>query len=248
MLCNSPATWRLLRILVIVQLVPTVWAILFNPPVNPVYQTHVILGLNTDHFLRGAIWQPLTYALIHGNWLHLFTNCLGILLFGAKLEQYLTRSNYWFVILLAVLGGSVSFLCFDLFTHSIEIPQTIVGSSAVCFALLLLMTTLSPDSRFLPFFTGRLLGLAAIASSLILALLNPNLPTGFLAELGSSLETAISADLFKISHACHFGGALVGLIYGKWLLRPRISLAKLRKARKKRELIEQRNAGLLRKR
>jgi membrane associated rhomboid family serine protease len=40
---------------------------------------------------------------------------------------------------------------------------------------------------------------------------------------------------FRIGHACHFGGGLAGWIYGRWLLRPRVSLKQLERSRARRE-------------
>ncbi len=115
-------------------------------------------------------------------------------------------------------------------------PPTLVGSSAICFGFLVFLTTLSPESKFLPLFvSGRSIGLGIILANLILALLNPDLPTGPLAEGGRYLSENGSEDIFKVSHACHLGGSLAGLLYAKWLLRPRVTLAKLQRARKKKE-------------
>ena len=117
-----------------------------------------------------------------------------------------------------------------------EAPLTLVGSSAICFGLLALLTTLSPDSKFLPLFlSGRSIGIGIILANLVLALLNPDLPTGPLARLGKQLAAGHLEGLFQISHACHLGGSLAGFIYGKYLLRPRVTLKSLMREREKRE-------------
>jgi membrane associated rhomboid family serine protease len=41
--------------------------------------------------------------------------------------------------------------------------------------------------------------------------------------------------MFKVSHACHLGGSLAGYISGKYLLRPRVTIETLRRAREKQE-------------
>jgi membrane associated rhomboid family serine protease len=41
--------------------------------------------------------------------------------------------------------------------------------------------------------------------------------------------------VFDIGHACHFGGALTGWLLARAILRPRVSLAKLRAQRRRRE-------------
>jgi membrane associated rhomboid family serine protease len=40
---------------------------------------------------------------------------------------------------------------------------------------------------------------------------------------------------FDLGHACHFGGGVAGWLYGRWLLRPRVSLERLRRDRERHE-------------
>ena len=197
---------------------------------------NALFGLNLAEIQEGRIWQPLTYGLIHGNWSHLILNCGAILIFGSKLEQFISRRSFWLLTLYSILAGGLCFLTGEYFSNSTGLPLTLIGSSAVCFSFLLFMTTLSPDSRFLPLFTsGRMIGTAVIVSTFLLALMNPDLPTGPLADLGEQLPKLGFSNVFQISHACHFGGALVGLLYGKWLLRPRVTLESLKRARERKE-------------
>jgi membrane associated rhomboid family serine protease len=49
--------------------------------------------------------------------------------------------------------------------------------------------------------------------------------------------------VFAMGHACHFGGGLAGWLYGRWLLRPRVTLERLRRDRKRREASEAKRAG-----
>lgn len=236
---NSPATWLLVRILFIVQLVPVVWD-LVRPPAHSYPDklsiAQIFLGLRKDHFLSGDYWQPFSYAFIHGNFLHLVLNAAAIILLGAKLEHIVTKRSYWLMCLYAVLAGGFLFLLFTPSPSATSSPQTLVGSSAICFAFLVFLTTVSPESKFLPLFlSGKTLGIAIVVANLSLALLNPDLPTGSLARLGRYLSETYFPKMFQIGHACHLGGSLVGLLYGKWLLRPRVTLESLRKAREKSE-------------
>lgn len=234
---EASATWQLFRILLIVQAVPVIWDLAFPPePSAPgkLEQAQTLLGLSKPYFLAGDFWQPLTYALIHGNWTHLLLNGAAILLLGAKVEHIVGKRSFRLIALAAALAGGFLFLPF---THSgTANAQTLVGSSAVCFAFLVLLTTLSPESRFLPLFvSGKSIGIGIILANLILALLNPDLPTGPLARLGAYLSGHTFPGLFRIGHACHLGGALVGYFAGKYFLRPRVTLKSLRRAREKRE-------------
>lgn len=234
---DAMATWQILRILIIIQAVPFIWDLVFPPghsAPDKLTQAQILLGLAKPNFLAGAFWQPLTYALIHADWPHLLLNGAAILLLGSKLEHIAGRKTIRLVALLAAIVGGLLFLALSQDISPRETDR-LVGSSAVCFAFLVMLTTLSPESRFLPFFvSGKWLGMGVILANLILALLNPDLPTGALARVGSQLSDHFPG-FFRIGHACHLGGSLAGFFAGRFLLRPRVTIQSLRRAREKRE-------------
>lgn len=231
-LWHSPASWTLLGVLLIAQCLPEIWALLPPQEISSAFrlnQIHEALGLNESNFFSGHLWQLGSYTLIHGGWTHFFLNSAAILLLGSKLEHIISKRSFTFLCCYAAIAGGLMFLLLN------GSSQTLVGSSSICFALLLCLTTLSPDSRFLPvFLSGRSLGALIIIANLTLALLNPELQIEPLAKLSAELNKSFE-NLFNVSHACHFGGSITGWLYGKYLLRPRVSLARLRKAREKAE-------------
>ena len=231
---HSPSTWMLVRILFLMQGIPVIWSLIVPHGPDKLSQIQDLLGLTKTDFFSGQIWQPVSYSLIHVNWPHMAVNAATILLFGSKLEHIVSKPTFWMLSLFAAIAGGLLYL--PLSYHGGPVPPTLVGSSAICFAFLVLLTTVSPESKFLPvFISGRTLGLAIILANLILALLNPELSTGRLAAWGQQLSDHGLGDLFKISHACHLGGSLAGYFYGKWLLRPRVTLKSLQRARAKKE-------------
>lgn len=236
---NAPCSWMLIRILIIIQLVPFLWDLI--APAQPgvlakLPQAQAILGLKKDLFLSGDFWQLTSHALIHATWPHLLLNATAILLLGSKIEHIAGKKTFWLLSLTAATFGGALFLIISPHGASFSGQQTLVGSSAIVFAFLLLLTTLSPESRFLPLFlSGKSLGAALILANLILALSHPHLPTGPFARFGRHLTTHGFADLFLVSHTCHLGGSIAGYLFGKYLLRPRVSLASLKRERQKRE-------------
>ncbi|MFM2197684.1 MAG: hypothetical protein RLZZ505_1116 [Verrucomicrobiota bacterium] len=233
---SAPATWQLIRTLIIIQAVPVLWNLSVPPDpygTDKLSQAQALLGLTRSYFLAGDFWQPFTYAIIHANWQHLLLNGAAIVLLGSKIEHIVGKRTFRSVALLAALAGGLVFLL--LTPVGIVNPETLVGSSALCFAFLVLLTTLSPESRFLPvFLSGKSLGAGIILANLTLALLHPGLDTGPLARLGAKWGESIPG-LFQINHACHLGGSLAGWLAGRFLLRPRVTIRSLRKAREKRE-------------
>ncbi len=234
---DAKATWSLVYFLILGQAGPCVWDLIV-PGAEKLFLAQRSFGLTENAFLSGSFWQLLSYGLIHGNWPHLIANAACILLLGPKLEHIVPRKIFWLLALSSVIAGGACFMLLtpaELAIPDID-PPILVGASAICFGFLVLLTTLSPESKFLPLFlSGKTIGLAIILANLTLALLNPDLPTGPLARWGKWISENGPAGLFQVSHACHLGGALAGYLCGKYLLRPRISLASLKRAREKRE-------------
>jgi membrane associated rhomboid family serine protease len=102
--------------------------------------------------------------------------------------------------------------------------------------LLLLLTTLSPQSRMLPLpVSAKSLGLGVLLAELMLALIDPALGLPGLSLAGRTLTAHGVGGWFQMGHACHVGGGLAGWLYGRWILRSRVSLNELRCDRARRE-------------
>ncbi len=194
------------------------------------------MGLNRAGISNGKFWQILTYGLLHGGWIHAGLNALFVVLIGSRIEHMAGRAVVSKTILGGVIGGG--------FLHLVMVPNhadgpILVGLSGGCIALLLLLTTLSPDSRMMPLpISGRNLGLGILTAELILTLINPILKIPFFSDLGNFLVERDLGHFFQIAHACHLGGGLTGWILGRWLLRPRITREHLQQARRAREANE----------
>jgi membrane associated rhomboid family serine protease len=190
-------------------------------------------GLTRGSFLSGKVWQVVSYAFLHGSWIHVVANTGCLLMLGTRLEYYLGSHKLLKTICFGVLGGAVAHLGF---AAAGENAGPLVGSSAACFGLLILITTLSPESRMWPLpVSGRHLGLGLMAGSALLALIDPSLELPIFSQAGQWMVRRGLGSWFLIGHACHLGGGIAGWLYGRWLLRPRVTLERLRLERARRE-------------
>jgi membrane associated rhomboid family serine protease len=180
------------------------------------------LGLGRQELAAGGVWRLFSYAFLHGSWLHVGLNAALIVGVGSRIESMAGHAVAVRVMLAGLLGGGLF--------HVMLAPGLLVGFSGAAVALVLLLVTLSPESRMFPLpVSGKSLGIGIIVAELFLALLNPELGVPWLASLGKGMESM--GALFQIGHACHLGGGLAGWGVGRWLLRPRVSLASLQRER-----------------
>jgi membrane associated rhomboid family serine protease len=92
-------------------------------------------------------WGLLTYALLHGSFLHLLFNAIGLFMFGPPVEARLGGRRFAGLLLAATLGGSL--LSLALVPLAGDAP--IVGASAAVFGVMLAFVLEWPDAPVLIF-------------------------------------------------------------------------------------------------
>ncbi len=179
------------------------------------------LGLHLENWNPGIIWRIATYAFVHGNTVHLALNLAGLLIIGPKVERIGGFATLMKVFFAGAFIGGVA--------HLVLAPPEqrgipLVGASGGITALLLWLTTASPDAKTWPVkVSGRSLGLGVIlAEACLLA--------------GAWLLR--EEDFGPIAHACHLGGAIIGWAMARRLLRSSPKLEDLRKERARREFAD----------
>lgn len=235
---DLPGLNMMTAVVVVLFLIQVCLEIAGGPTGAPAY--YLVLGLSWGGFSQGQLWQLVTYALLHGDWFHLLINVLMLWLVGGRVIHILGTGKCFQIIVFGVLGGGLFHLLTGiLMLRTGYMESQLVGISGACLALLLTLTTLSPDSRMWPVpVSGKNLGLGIIFAELILWLIQPGLGLPFFSQLG---ERAIAlggegvAAMFRISHACHVGGALAGWWVARRLLAPTPSLEALQQMREERE-------------
>lgn len=232
-LARSQATWCWVLGILAIECVVTAVG---GQDRQPAWSWFTTFGLSREGVFSGKIWQIISYGFLHGGWWHLAINGGFLLLMGSRIEHMAGRPALAKALLFGVAGGA--------FAHLLLAPggadaPLLVGLSGGCLSLLLLLVTLSPQSRMMPLpVSGRNLGLGILSAELALALVNPALGIPGLSHLGLALEALGMGGLFEMGHACHFGGGVAGWLFGRWLLRPRISLTSLRRDRERREAVD----------
>ncbi len=175
-----------------------------------------LLGLSREGIAAGEAWQLASHALLHGGWVHAALNVTLLMTAGSRIERISGGGELMKVFAAGAIGGGLFFLLFP--PPAPGIP--LVGASGAVFALILWLTTASPDSRMWPVpVSARNLGLGLLLASGGLAIATPWLAGGE----------------FPVAHSCHFGGALAGWLMARRHLRSPVDLQQLQKERARRE-------------
>jgi len=138
-------------------------------------------------------WQLLSYALLHGDMLHLFFNMLGLWMFGSEIERLWGGRRYTHFLLACILAAALVQLAVTMLTGS-KVPT--VGASGALFGLLLAFGMLFPNRTIMPLFPP----IPMKARTFVFVFGGLELTLGFLGGTG-------------IAHFAHLGGML-----GAWLL------------------------------
>jgi len=221
-IAKSPLTLVLLALLAVVHVVSLA-------AIDDLHGFHLAVGLSREGMKALAWWQMPAYAWLHGGWAHLAMNGVLLLVVGSRLEQVIGSWGMLKVLMLGVLCGGLLHLALS--------RSVVIGASGGVLALLLCYTTLSSESVLLvPLrMSARNLGRGLLIASVVLTLLDPEHGAPLFARAGRAISDIGLESLFRISHACHLGGALAGWCCARWILRPRVSLSRLQRDRARRE-------------
>ena len=166
-------------------------------------------ALQPSAILHGQnLWTLFTHMLVHGSILHLFVNMFVLFSLGSLCERIIGRKRFfWLYILAGVFAGILAALSAGLAGHGFwarifgSPDDYMVGASGAIFALAGLLMVLLPRLRFsiifLPFFS---------------------LPAYVMVPIVLVLTWVLSfAAGWHVGNVAHFGGFIVGLIYGYYL-------------------------------
>ena len=152
------------------------------------------------------VWQPITYAFLHGSLQHLFFNMLALYMFGGDVEQLLGVRRYTIYYFACVLGAAAAQLV--VMGQMEGPPHATLGASGGVFGLLLAFGMAYPQRR-------------------IMLLFPPiPMPAWLFVTLYGVLELylGVTGSGQGVAHFAHLGGMAAGyvlLVYWRGRPRPR---------------------------
>ncbi len=166
-------------------------------------------ALQPTAILQGKyLWTLFIHMFVHGGLLHLFVNMFVLFSLGGLCEKIIGRRRFfWFYMSAGIFAGILAVLTAGLFGFGFwakvfgTSEDYMVGASGAIFALAGLLMVLLPRLRFsiifLPFFS---------------------LPAYIMVPFVLVATWALSvAAGWHVGNIAHFGGFVVGLLYGYYL-------------------------------
>jgi len=167
-------------------------------------------GVSANLFLRGMIWQPLTYMFLHSGIGHIFWNMLILWMFGCEIERAWGPRVFLRYYFITGIGGGVLILLTSMAMGDNSIT---LGASGAIFGLLVAFGMVFPDKIILAFF------------------LFPMRARNFVILIGAiELWMTVTAGPYGhgVARFAHLGGALVGFLYLKFGDRIKYSIPRIR--------------------
>lgn len=155
--------------------------------------------------VRGYVWQLVTYAFVHGGFLHFFFNMLALWMFGSQMEQTWGSRRFLKLYGWGVLGAALFSVALS-YTGALGMsPITpTVGASGGVYAVLIAFGMTFPESEIMMIFPP-----ISIKAKYFVWLL-------IVLTLVSSLQGGGA-----VAYMAHMGGLITGFLYVKSLQRGR---------------------------
>ena len=171
------------------------------------------------------LWQPFTYAFLHGGPLHLLFNLLILWSLGSELEAAWGSKLFTVYFFVCALGAAITYGFFTVFGLGASPEVPVVGSSGAVYGILLAYGILFGD-RMLYFF-----------------LLFPMKARYFVMILGAiELVSSVSYSQGGVAHTAHLGGMLTGFLFlaglARWRQRVRTGLVEDRDVELRRKRLQ----------
>lgn len=170
----------------------------------------VLFGLSHEGFINHLmLWQPVTYMFLHGGWIHIFFNLLGLWMFAGEVESYLGEKRFIGFYILSGLGAGLFIALMNYYVFiTFGYGGVTIGASGALYAILIAYAMLWPDREVLLYF------LFPVKIKYLL------LAYGIF-EFFSTLSTAAGKG-GNISHIGHIGGLVAGFFLMRIYMNPSV--------------------------
>ena len=166
-----------------------------------------VFGLNHRGLVIDLrVWQLVTYMFLHGGWLHVIFNLLGLWMFAGDLEELWGGKAFLRYYLIAGIGAGISIAVMNYMVASryglspmMPYAPTTIGASGAIFGLLLAYGLTWPNRQVLLYFV------VPVKIKYLLVIF------GLLEFFGTLSGTAGTGG--NVSHVGHLGGLLSGFLY-----------------------------------
>ena len=177
-----------------------------------------LLMLTPSAFLHGALWQPLTYSLIHppGNLLGTLLELLSLWFLASFLEAYRGPSFVTGLYIWSVLGTAAAAILLEFAAgrFGFDLPEaSLYGAIGAVFGMLIAIGILYGDVQFLMFFVIAIKAryLAAIYALIAFAMLFGQNKLIAFAQIGGALAALIYLRVAPARSASGYGKSSRGL-------------------------------------
>jgi membrane associated rhomboid family serine protease len=202
---DSRPRWSMTTVLLITLVVCFIVQ-LFLERAFPTFRNN--FGLSLEGLKQRKVWELITFQFMHAGPMHLLGNALGVFFFGRAIEDaYGGREMIKLYLLAGTFGGLLQ-VGLEAVFHG-YFSAIVVGASAGVFGLIAAFATRAPD---MPITMLVLFILPVTFPAKVLLLIE-----GIIALLGI-LPTGF---MLGIAHGAHLGGMLTGILFVKWMQRPR---------------------------
>jgi membrane associated rhomboid family serine protease len=145
-------------------------------------------------FMKGYVWQGVTYMFMHGGFFHLLINMYILWMFGRELEYLWGTKEFYKYYFICGIGAA---LIYSLFNMNSTIP--VVGASGAVFGILLAFGITFPRTKLIMF-----------------PLFIP-IDAKYAVWIFGVLEFLFLLEgRGNVAHLAHLGGLAVGYIYLRW--------------------------------
>ena len=142
-------------------------------------------------------WTPLTYMFLHGSFMHLLFNMMGLFFFGPRVELRLGSGGFVMLYFISGLTGALLSAIFSSYSP-------IVGASAGVFGVMLAFAYYWPHEPI------HIWGVIPVPARVLV-----------IVTTALTLWSGFSGSGGRIAHFAHLGGYLGAYLYLRWVGRKR---------------------------